>query len=111
MAQSSPVQTLSTRSAGAVETRRFVTATGSQAGAKANTLGVSRYSTAADEEVPVDTLGTTEVEAGGAIAAGGAIETDADGKAVAHTDGPVVARALEAAAADGDIIEVVLIPN
>lgn len=111
MAQSIPAQTLPLKSTGAIARRRFVTAAGAQAGAKSNTLGVSRYPVGADEEVPVDNLGTTEVEAGGAIAAGGAIETDADGKAVAHTDGPVVARALEAAAADGDIIEAVLIPN
>lgn len=111
MSQSIPAQTLSTRATGAIEKRRFVTAVGAQAGAKANTLGVSRYSVAVDEEVPIDNLGTTEVEAGGAIGAGGAIETDAAGKAVAHTDGPVVARALEAAVADGDVIEVHLIPN
>ena len=111
MSQSIPAQTLSTKATGAVAKRRFVTATGAQAGAAANTLGVSRYDVADGEEVPVDTLGTTEVEAGGAIAAGGAVETDANGKAVAQAAGPVVARALEPAAADGDIVEVFLIPN
>lgn len=111
MSQSIPAQTLSVKSTGAITKRRFVTAAGAQAGAAANTLGVSRYSVVAGEEVPVDNLGTTEVEAGGAIAAGAAIQTDANGKAILKAAGPTVARSLEAAAADGDIIEVVLIPN
>lgn len=111
MAQSIPAQTLSVVASGAVTKRRFITALGAQAGADANTLGVSRYDAADGEDLAVDNLGTTEVEAGGAVAAGALIETDANGKAVTNVDGPGVARALEAAAADGDIIEVVLIPN
>lgn len=111
MSQSAPSQTLPIRATTAIEKRRFVTAAGAQAGAAANTLGVSMYGVANDEDVPVHNLGTAEVEAGGPIAVDGAIETDANGKAVAHAAGPVVARALEAANADGDVIEVVLIPN
>jgi hypothetical protein len=45
------------------------------------------------------------------IAAGGEIEVGADGKGVAKAAGVTVARALDAAAADGDVIRVVLIPN
>ncbi|MEO0558051.1 MAG: DUF2190 domain-containing protein [Bacteroidota bacterium] len=111
MSQSTPAQTLPAVASGAVTKRRFVTAAGTQAGAKVNTLGVSWYDAVDGGELAVHNLGTAEVEAGGVIAVNGAIETDADGKAVAHTDGPIVARALEASAADGEIIEVLLIPN
>lgn len=111
MAKSIPAQTLSVVAAGTITKRRFVTAAGVQAGAAANTLGVARTDALSGEDLAVDNLGTTEVEAGAAIALGAAIETSASGKAVARAAGPTVARALQAAAGDGSVIEVVLIPN
>lgn len=110
--QSISLLTLSVVSAGAVAAGRFVTHTGAQAGAAANTLGVTRSAVAAaNETVPVDVIGTAVVESGAAIAAGAALETDASGRAVTKASGPTVARALQAASAAGEFIEVLLIPN
>jgi len=63
------------------------------------------------QSVTVAIGGTVRVKAGGAINAGAWVGTDGNGKAVAKTaDGDVVRGiALEAASADGDIIEVFLI--
>lgn len=109
--QNQPCCPLSVTASGAVTEARFVTHAGAQAGAAANTLGVARFTAADKEAVTVDHLGTAIVETGGAIAAGGAIETDANGKAVAKAAGPAVARALQAAGGAGEFIEVTLIPN
>lgn len=110
--QSQPILNLSTVAAGAIGEARFVGVDNAQAGAAANTLGVAGFAAdGAGEVIPVTALGTAVVEAGGIIAAGGPVETDANGKAVAKAAGPTVARALQAAGADGDFIEVMLIPN
>ncbi|MEL7168258.1 MAG: capsid cement protein [Bacteroidota bacterium] len=109
--QSIEILTLSILAASAIVQRRFVAPDGTQAGAAANTLGVASYDVATGDMAAVHVLGTTVVEAGGAVAAGAAIETDASGKAVTNAAGPVVGRALTAAAADGDLIEVLLIQN
>ena len=107
-AASTPVLTLS----GTVAAHRFVTPAGAQAGADANTLGVARTSGVSGDKVAVDVLGTSIVDAGAAISAGATIETNASGKAVTWaTSGPKVAIALQAASGDGDLIEVLLIPN
>lgn len=97
---------------GTVAAQRFVTHAGAQAGADANTLGVARTAGVSGELVPVDVIGTTVVEAGAAVAVGAQLETDSSGRAVTWaTSGPVVGRALQAAGAAGDMIEVLLIPN
>lgn len=95
---------------GAVLSHRFVGTDKAQAGAAANTLGVAAYD-GTDEPTTVDTLGVVSVEAGAAIAAGALIETDASGRGITRTAGPIVARALEAATQAGDLIQCVLIPN
>lgn len=111
MSQSLSLLTLTVTASGAVTKRRFVTVAGALAGAAANTLGVSTTDAADTEHFAADVLGTTVVEAGAAVAAGAAIETDATGRAITKAAGPTVARALEAAAAAGDLIEVLLIAN
>ena len=111
MASSIPALTLSIVASAAVAQRRFVTATGARSGAGANALGVARYDAAAGENVAVDALGTTEVEAGGAIAAGALVQSDANGKAVTKAAGVAVGRAMGAAAGDGSVIELFLLPN
>lgn len=112
-AQSKSVVTLSVVAAGAIATARFVTPVGAQAGADANTLGVSRFAaSAAGERVAVDALGTAVVEAGAAVSAGATIKSDASGRAITWaTSGAKVALALEAATAAGQMIEVLLVPN
>ncbi|OIO04835.1 MAG: DUF2190 domain-containing protein [Desulfovibrionaceae bacterium CG1_02_65_16] len=109
--QCTTLMALPVKAAGAVDEYRFVTATGAQAGAGANALGVSEFAAATGEMVSVANLGTAIVEAGAAIAAGAAVQSDADGRAVTKDAGATVARTLEAAAAAGDFIEVALIPN
>lgn len=104
--------TLSHTLSGTVAANRFVTPAGAQAGADANTLGVARTAGVSGDLIPVDVLGTALVEAGAAITAGATVKSNADGKAITWaTSGAKVGIALSAAAADGDIIEVLLIPN
>lgn len=94
--------------------QRFVTGGGALATAAGNALGVAQGDASViGERVSVDTLGTALVVAGGAIAANAAIEVGTGGKAVTKTTGIAVARAAPGAtaAADGDVIEVILIPN
>jgi len=106
------VLTLSVAAAAALTANRFVTAVGAVPAANANVLGVTRTSAAAAGDlVPVDVLGTAIVEASAAISAGAAVATTNDGRAVTHSTGAVVARALQAAAGAGSLFEVVLIPN
>lgn len=110
--QSIPLLTLTHRLTGTVAQHRFVTAAGAQAGADANTLGAARVAGVSGEDVPVDVLGTTIVEAGAAIAAGATLKSDATGRAITWaTSGAKIALALQAAGAAGEFIEVLLIPN
>ncbi len=95
---------------GAVVSHRFIGTDLAQAGAAANTLGVAAYD-GTNEDTTVDTLGVVSVEAGAAVSAGDLIETDASGRGITRTAGPIVARALDDAAAAGDLIRCILIPN
>ena len=104
--------TLTQTLSGTVTANRFVTAAGAQAGADANTLGVSRTSGVATEKVAVDVMGTAVVEAGAAVAVGATLKADASGRGITWvTSGAKVGLALEAASASGQMIEVLLIPN
>lgn len=95
----------------AITGERFVSATGAVAAAAGNALGVARSNAAIGEVFPVTTLGTAIVTAGAAIALGARVEVGATGKAVTRAAGIPVGVALQAAAADGDRIEIHLIPN
>lgn len=97
---------------GAVAANRFVTPVGAQAGADANTLGVTRQAGAIGDKVTVDVIGTAIIEAGAAFAAGATLKSDANGRAITWvTAGAKVAVALEAASAAGQMVEVLLIAN
>lgn len=109
--QSISLLTLTIIAAAALTEDRFVSATGGVPAAGANTLGVTRSDVESGKPAPVDILGTAIVEASAAIAQYAAIETTNDGRAVTKTTGVTVARALQAAAAAGDKIEVLLIAN
>lgn len=113
MSQNTALLTLSVKAIAALTALRFVSPTGAVATAAGNAVGVTRSDAAVGELAPVDVLGTAQVTAGGAIAAGAAIEVGTGGKAVTASTGKVVARAApgETAAADGDVLEVILIPN
>lgn len=110
-AQSIPCLTLTVTASVALTADRFVAHGGGLPGAGGNTLGVARSDAAAGAAAPVDVLGTGVVEASAAIAAGAKIEALADGRAVTQSSGVTVARALQAATAAGQRIEVLLIPN
>jgi hypothetical protein len=110
--QSIPVLTLTVRAAAALQAARFVTHAGAVPSAGARVIGVTRSSAEAGDEVAVDVLGTTIVEAGAAISSVGALlETDAQGRAVPKTTGTAVAVALQTATAAGQKIEALLLPN
>lgn len=74
-------------------------------------IGVLQNTPASGAAARVRFAGTSKVVASGVIAIGAYVTTDAAGKAVTTTtDGDlVVGQALEAAGADGDIIEIRLI--
>jgi len=110
MSQFRSLLALTVAAAAAVTAERFVNG-GVHATAAGRALGVSRTDAADGEDFPVDAIGTAVVTAGGAIAVDAEIEVGTDGKAVTQSAGVTVARALQAAAADGDRIEVLLIPN
>lgn len=110
--QNASVLALTVALTGTVTANRFVTPAGAQAGADANTLGVSRVAGVSGDYAPVDVLGTAVVEAGAAVSAGASLKSDASGRAITWaTSGAKVGIALEAATAAGQMIEVLLIPN
>jgi hypothetical protein len=108
MSQKIAILSLTVNAAAALAANRFVTATGHYAaGPDDAVIGATRSIAAPGENVAVDVLGTTVVEAGGAVAIGHAVGSDANGKAVAGAD-IALGVALEAASADGDLIEILL---
>lgn len=109
--QATPILAITRRAAGAILANRFVTHGNIQAGAGLNTLGVARSPAATGESLTVDVLGTAVVEAGAAIADGALLESNASGQAVPRSTGAIIGRALAAAAAAGQFIEILLIPN
>lgn len=111
MSQKISMLALSVLAVAALTAERFVTAAGAVATAAGNAIGVASTDAAIGDLCPVDVLGTAVVTAGAAIAKGAHVEVGAAGKAVTLAAGKAVGVALEAAAADGDRIEVLLIPN
>lgn len=111
MTQKNPLLTLTAIATAALAAERFVTAAGAYPAAGANAFGVTNTSAASGARVAVDVIGTTVVTAGAAIAANAYLQVGPTGKAVTRTTGVTVAQALQAASADGDRIEVLLISN
>ena len=94
----------------AVTAERFVNA-GAHASAAGRALGVARSDAAIGALFPVTVVGTAIVSASAAIAKDALIEVAANGQAVTRSAGVAVGRALQAAGAAGDRIEVLLFPN
>lgn len=89
-----------------------VTAAGAPASAAGNAVGFAQVGGASADVVPVTVLGTTKAIAGAAITAGALVEVHSTvSKVVTKSAGVAIGRALTAAAADGDEIEVLIIPN
>ena len=96
---------------GALTQFRAVTGLGAIPAAGGRCLGVAATGGAIGERVPVDIEGTSIGEAGAAVAVDAALELDASGRFITKTAGVAVARALSAASAAGQQIEVLLIAN
>ncbi len=93
---------------------RFITTAGAYPAAGGLPLGVNTADATIGAPTAVDTLGTALVQAGAAIAVDAKIMVGTDGKAITHDndgDKHAVGRALSVAAADGDVIEILLIPS
>lgn len=104
--------TLGIAAAAALAQYQAVTAAGAIATAAGNAVGFTQISGAIGDRVPVTALGTAIATAAGVIAIGAAVEVvGVVGKVVTKSTGVTVGRALTAAAADGDLIEVLIIPN
>lgn len=110
--------TMPVASADVINKNRFVKVSGTGTAEECDTagedaIGISVDSSAANATraiaiVDLNAGGYAEVEAGGAISAGARVETDADGKAVtaAGANSRVLGTAREAAAAEGEIVEI-----
>jgi Uncharacterized conserved protein (DUF2190) len=112
MSQFLDILSVSRRAAASVARRRFVDYNGVQVAAIATvSLGVAQVDAAIGEDYEVVVQGIARVEAAGVIAVGGSVEAAADGRAQAFTTGSKCGRALTAAAAAGEIIEVLMLPS
>ena len=106
--------TLTVTAAVALAACRFVTQAGAYPAAGAAAFGVSRSSAeAAGDLVPVDVQGTAIAEAGAAITLDAPLMVDATGRVVPLTVGSKspVGRAMQAATAAGQQIEILLVPS
>lgn len=104
---------LTVAAGGPLAAERFVTQLGVYPAAGAAAFGVTRTSAAAKGDlVPVDVQGTAIVTAGAAIALDAPLMVDAEGRVVTLTTGKAgVAKAMSAATAIGERIEVLLTPT
>lgn len=105
-----PLLTLTVVAAAALSEHQAVGYDGDVATAAGAMQGLATTDAALGDPVAVDVLGTSVAIAGAAVAVGAALEVGAGGKLVTKAAGVTVARALQAAAADGDLFEVMLIP-
>jgi hypothetical protein len=97
---------------GAVAQYQPVQATGAPAAAAGAACGFAQTAGASAAVVPVTVLGTSIAIAGAAIAIGALVEVHTTvTQVVTKSAGIAIGRALTAAAAAGDQIEVLLIPN
>lgn len=113
-AQGHPLLGVSVVATAALTAHRFVVlATGAQAGAGVAGVGVADNDAAIGEAVNVTVIGTKQVEAGAAIAAGALVESDASGRAITRSAGATLGRLAprEVAAAAGEKVEVILFQN
>lgn len=90
---------------------RFCTLVGAVPAGGAAGCGVAHSDAAIGDRIAVEVAGVYQVVAGAAVAINALVETDAQGRAVTKSAGTTLGRALEAATAAGDVIEVLLFPN
>lgn len=90
---------------------RFVTLGGAVPAAGDAGCGVLAFDAESGDLITVYVMGTAVVEAGAAIADGALVQTDATGLAITKAAGATLGRALKAAGAAGEKIEVLLIQS
>lgn len=86
--------------------RRFVSLAGAPTAAAAWSPGVAELDCDVGLQASVNTHGILLVEAGAAIAAGASVEADAQARAITLAAGVALGRAIDAAAAAGDVIRI-----
>jgi len=87
-----------------------VSQAGTLAAAGAKMFGLATTNGEINVQLAVDVLGTSVAIAGAAIAKDADLEVGVNGKLVTQAAGITVARAVQAAAANGDQLEVLLLP-
>ena len=102
---------LTVTASAALTQNRAVNIAGAVPAAGATSLGIAQTGGAIGDLVPVNVSGTAVATAGAAIAKGAAVEVGTDGKVITKDTGITIGRALAAAAADGDQVEILLIGN
>jgi hypothetical protein len=107
------ILTLTVIATAALAANRFVEQDGTYPTAGGKAYGVTRVDAAIGDPTPIDVIGTTIVMCGAAVAKDDDLMVDATGKVVPLTGSGKrgVARAMEAGAADGALIEVLLLPS
>ena len=103
---------LSLTASAAIAQHQPAQASGAPAVAAGNAIGFANTAAASGQLAPVAAGGTALAVAGAAISAGALVEVHTTvTQVVARAAGVPIGRALNAAAAAGDLIEVFLIPN
>jgi TPP-dependent indolepyruvate ferredoxin oxidoreductase alpha subunit len=92
----------------AIVKNRYVRATGAQAAAGEQVLGVADLDAAIGAQTSVKTHGIILVEAGAAVAAEARVQSDASGRAITLAAGKDGGFALDAATAAGQLIRIKL---
>ncbi len=107
------VLTLTVASTVAIVANRFITLDGAVPAAGGVAFGIADQGASGPGKlVPVDVIGTSKLETGGAFAAGTILKCDALGRGIAQGGaGEVLARALQPSGAAGLTVEVLLLPS
>ena len=108
------ILTLTVIATAVLENNRAVNQAGAYPAAGGLAFGITRSDAAIGDPTPVDVQGTAIATAGAAFTKDVPLMVGADGKLIAHDgdgDKHAIARSMEAAAADGDLVEVLLAPH
>lgn len=98
--------------AGTLAQYQPVDATGAAVSAGGNAIGTADVAAVSGDRYNATVMGTALAVASAAISAGALVEVSTTvSKVVTKSTGVAIGRALSAAAADGDIIEILLIAN
>lgn len=98
--------------AGTLAQYQPVDATGAAVSAAGNAIGTANVAAVSGDRYTATIMGTALAVASAAISAGALVEVSTTvSKVVTKSSGVAIGRALTAASADGDIIEILLIAN